>query len=109
MAASRTIRVLTAVVLLAGGTTIARAADIQASKDKLCAFKLEGKITSDDNDRVASLIADRAEFGNGALGGLDRKTRSRGSLRGRKECPLLRLKWLRLSTPNGVPRGIQPT
>ena len=51
------IRALVAVVFLGGGLVQGRAADIQASKDPLCAFKLEGAIASGDHDRLAGLIA----------------------------------------------------
>jgi hypothetical protein len=41
---------------LAGGSATIRAADIQLSDSKQCAFKLSGNITSGDNDHLASLI-----------------------------------------------------
>jgi hypothetical protein len=43
-------------VLLAGSSAAVRAANIQASDDQLCAFKLEGEIIQGDNDRLVSLV-----------------------------------------------------
>jgi hypothetical protein len=51
------IRAFVALVLLSGENVVVHAADIQASTDKLCAFKLEGKIIAGDYDHLAILIA----------------------------------------------------
>jgi len=56
MVANLAKQILTAVISLIAACIAARAADIQSSKDKLCAFKLEGAITSGDYDRLANLI-----------------------------------------------------
>ncbi len=57
MAAFQTIWVLVAVILLGSGSTTVHAADIRASNDELCGFKLQGEIVSGDYDRFANLIA----------------------------------------------------
>jgi len=56
MAAYRAIRAFVAMVIFGSGLAPGRAADIQASSEKLCAFKLEGTITSGDYDRIANCI-----------------------------------------------------
>jgi hypothetical protein len=57
MIVHRASRAVMTVLLLGGGCLAAKAADIQASRDKLCAFKLEGEIISGDRDRLANLVA----------------------------------------------------
>jgi hypothetical protein len=57
MAASRIVTAFVAGALLTGTSAAVRSANVQASDDKLCAFKLEGEIIRGDNDRLSSLIA----------------------------------------------------
>jgi len=57
MAVFQTIWALVAVILLGSGSSTVHAADIRASNDELCLFKLQGEIIPGDYDRFANLIA----------------------------------------------------
>jgi hypothetical protein len=52
----RAISPFIAIILLASGVAEGHATNIQASDEKLCAFKLEGLIAPGDHDRLADLI-----------------------------------------------------
>jgi hypothetical protein len=56
MTTYRVIPIFTIIILLAWGVAGSRAAQIQASDNKLCAFKLDGLITPGDYDRLAYLM-----------------------------------------------------